>query len=416
MAKTIFAALDVGTTKTCGIIAAVGDSGAFQVLGVGVSAARGLKKGVVINLDEAKATIREAVKKAEHASGVRMESAYVGVTGKHITSLNTRSAVAVGRGDRLVKGGDLKRVMESAREIEIPSDRRLLHVITRQYILDGHEGVKDPVGMSGFRLDADAHVVTASAAAVQNLIKCVRGVGVEVEDLVLEPLASGEAVLRPDEMESGVIMADIGGGTTDVAIWKGGSPWFTSVLPVGGYQVSRDIAVGMGIPYEMAEQVKVKYADLTPSADGKAKVEPNVVGMENGHEILVQDLNDIVRARIDELLRMVAMELPREELATLAPAGLVLTGGTANLPGIEAIAEDVFRIPVRVGAPQDVYGLADILYDPAYATAVGLLRWGAKRTGTDPVPATPLEAMGRTLRHYLFRAQRTMVRARQERR
>jgi cell division protein FtsA len=416
MAKTIFAALDVGTTKTCGIIAAVGDSGAFQVLGVGVSAARGLKKGVVINLDEAKDSIREAVKKAEHASGVRMESAYVGVTGKHISSLNTRSAVAVGRGDRLVKGGDLKRVMESAREIEIPSDRRLLHVITRQYILDGHEGVKDPVGMSGFRLDADAHVVTASAAAVQNLVKCIWGVGVEVEDLVLEPLASGEAVLRPDEMESGVIMADIGGGTTDVAIWKGGSPWFTSILPVGGYQVSRDIAVGMGIPYEMAEQVKVKYADLTPRADGKAKVEPAVVGMENGHEILVQDLNDIVRARIDELMRMVAMELPREELATLAPAGLVLTGGTANLPGIEAIAEDVFRIPARVGAPQDVYGLADILYDPAYATAVGLLRWGAKRTGTDPVPATPLEAMGRTLRHYLFRAQRTFVRARQERR
>jgi cell division protein FtsA len=172
----------------------------------------------------------------------------------------------------------------------------------------------------------------------------------------------------------------------------------------------------MGIPYEMAEQVKVKYADLTPRADGKAKVEPAVVGMENGHEILVQDLNDIVRARIDELMRMVAMELPREELATLAPAGLVLTGGTANLPGIEAIAEDVFRIPVRVGAPQDVYGLADILYDPAYATAVGLLKWGAKRTGTDPVPATPLEAMGRTLRHYLFRAQRTIVRARQERR
>ena len=406
MAKTIFAALDVGTTKTCGIIAAVGDSGAFQVLGVGVSAARGLKKGVVINLDEAKDSIREAVKKAEHASGVRMESAYVGVTGKHISSLNTRSAVAVGRGDRLVKGGDLKRVMESAREIEIPSDHRLLHVITRQYILDGHEGVKDPVGMSGFRLDADAHVVTASAAAVQNLVKCIRGVGVEVEDLVLEPLASGEAVLRPDEMESGVIMADIGGGTTDVAIWKGGSPWFTSILPVGGYQVSRDIAVGMGIPYEMAEQVKVKYADLTPRADGKAKVEPAVVGMENGHEILVQDLNDIVRARIDELMRMVAMELPREELATLAPAGLVLTGGTANLPGIEAIAEDVFRIPVRVGAPQDVYGLADILYDPAYATAVGLLKWGARKSAGEELPRGRLEGPGRFFRHFFFRAKR----------
>ena len=416
MAKTVFAALDVGTTKTCGIIASAGDAGAFQVLGVGVSATRGLKKGVVINLDEAKSAIREAVKKAEHASGIKMESAYVGVTGKHISSLNTRSAVAVGRGDRLVKGGDLKRVMESAREIEIPSDRRLLHVITRQYILDGHEGVRDPVGMSGFRLDADAHVVTASASAVLNLVKCVRGVGVEVEDLVLEPLASGEAVLHPDEMEAGVILADIGGGTTDIAIWRGGSVWFTSVLPVGGYQVSRDIAVGMGIPYEMAEQVKVKYANLTPGTDGKAKTEPAVVGTDNGQEVLLQDLNDIVRARIDELLRMVMMELPRSELAALAPAGLVLTGGTANLPGIEVLGEDIFRLPVRVGAPQDVYGLADILYDPAYATAVGLLKWGAKRAGTDPVPATPLEAMGKTLRHFMFRAQRTFTRARQERR
>jgi len=415
MAKTVFAALDVGTTKTCGIIANAGDSGAFQVLGVGVSATRGLKKGVVINLDEAKESIREAVKKAEHAAGMRMESAYVGVTGKHISSLNTRSAVAVGRGDRLVKGGDLKRVMESAREIDIPSDRRLLHVITRQYILDGHEGVRDPVGMSGFRLDADAHVVTASTAAVQNLVKCVRGVGVEIEDLVLEALAAGEAVLRSDEMEAGVVLADIGGGTTDIAIWKGGSPWFTAVIPVGGYQVSRDIAVGMGIPYEMAEEAKVKYANLLPS-DKKDKSEPAVVGVDDGHDILVQDLNDIVRARVDELMRMVAMELPRQELAAMAPAGLVLTGGSSNLPGIEGVAEDVFRLPARVGAPQDVYGLADILYDPAYATSVGLLKWGAKRAGTSPVPATPLEAIGKSLRHYLFRAERTLSRVRQERR
>jgi len=272
------------------------------------------------------------------------------------------------------------------------------------------------VGMSGFRLDADAHVVTASTAAVQNLVKCVRAVGVEVAELVLEPLASGEAVLRPDEMEAGVVLADIGGGTTDITIGRGGSVWFTAVLPVGGYQVSRDIAVGMGIPYEMAEQVKVKYANLMPSADGKAKVGPAVVGADNGQEILLQDLNDIVRARIDELLRMVMMELPRQELASLIPAGLVLTGGTANLPGIEAVAEDVFREPVRVGAPQDVYGLADILYDPAYATSVGLLKWGAKKAGVEMVPSTPLEALGKTLRHYMFRVQRTFTRARQERR
>jgi cell division protein FtsA len=209
-------------------------------------------------------------------------------------------------------------------------------------------------------------------------------------------------------MEAGVILADIGGGTTDIAIWKGGSVWFTSVLPVGGYQVSRDIAVGMGIPYEMAEQVKVKYANLIPGTDGKTKTEPAVVGMDNGQEILLQDLNDIVRARIDELLRMVAMELPRSELTALAPAGLVLTGGSSNLPGIEALAQDIFRLPVRVGAPQDVYGLADILYDPAYATSVGLLKWGARKSAGEELPHGRLEEPGKIFRHFLFRARRAV--------
>ena len=410
MAKNLFAALDVGTTKTCAILANAGDGGAFRVLGVGVAPSRGLKKGVVVNLEEAKESIREAVKKAEHASGIKMESAYVGVTGRHITSMNTRSAVAVARGDRLVRDGDLKRLMESARSIEIPSDRKLLHVITRQYALDGHEGVKDPRNMHGFRVDADAHVVTASAAAVQNLVKAVRSIGLEVEDLVLEPLASGEAVLRRDEMEAGVIMADIGGGTCDVAIWKDGSVTFTSILPVGGYQVTRDIAVGLGIPFELAEQIKIKYGSLIPSADKdkKGKLDAATAGLDNGQEILLSDLNDIIRARVDELLRMVMMELPRSEYASLAPAGLVLTGGTANLPGIETLAQDVFRLPVRVGVPKDVYGLADIVYDPAYATTVGLLMWGARKSTGEELPQGRLEPVGRVFRHFFFRAKRAV--------
>ncbi|MBU2008228.1 MAG: cell division protein FtsA [Chloroflexi bacterium] len=410
MGKNLFAALDVGTTKTCAILANAGDGGAFRVLGVGLAPSRGLRKGVVINLHEAKETIQGAVKKAEHASGIRMESAYVGVTGRHVTSMNTWSAVAISRGDRRVRDGDLKRVMESARSIEVPSDRKLLHVITRQYVLDGHEGIKDPRHMHGFRLDANAHVVTASTAAVQNLVKAVRAVGLEVEDLVLMPLASGEAVLRRDEKEAGVIMADIGGGTCDVAMWKDGSVTFTSVLPVGGYQVTRDIAVGLGIPFELAEQIKIKYGSLIPSADKKAKLDASRVGLDNGQEILLQDLNNIIRARVDELLRMVLMELPRSEHAALAPAGLVLTGGTSNLPGIEALAQDIFRLPVRAGVPKDVYGLADILYDPAYATTVGLLMWGAKKSAREELPRRRRERVGKVFRRFFFRARRAMKR------
>lgn len=380
MKKKIFAALDVGTTKVCSIIATVGDSGTFRIFGVGVTPTKGMRKGMVVNLDEAKESIRESVKKAEHASGIKMESAYVGITGSHISSLNTRSAVAISRGDRLVSPKDLKRLLEEARSIKVPSDRRLLHVVPKGYILDGHEGVKNPIGMHGFRLDADTHLVTASVAAIQNLVKAVRGAGIEVEDLVLEPLAAGEAVLRPDEKEAGVALVDIGGGTTDIAIFEAGNVSFTTVLPVGGYQVSRDIAIGFNIPFELAEKIKIKYGNLLLSGEAaKSKIDGSQLGLKDDQDILLSDLMDIIRARVDEILRMVYAAMPQSEyLSSLIPAGLVLTGGTANLPGIDALARDIFRLPVRIGVPKDIYGLADILYNPAFATSVGLLLWGAR--------------------------------------
>ncbi|MCK4362879.1 MAG: cell division protein FtsA [Dehalococcoidia bacterium] len=369
--------IDVGTTKVCSIMANVGQGGDLQVLGVGVTHTKGLHKGLVVNITEAKESIRASVRRAEQASGLKMDSVYVGVTGRHITSLNKKGVVSISRGDRLVRPDDLKRVLRSARTYTIPNDRRLLHVIPRSYALDGQIGVKNPVGMHGFRLDVETHVITAAVSSVQNLVKCIRGVNIDIEDLVLEPLASAEAVLRPDERDAGVILADIGGGTTDIAIFKNGSIWHTAILPVAGYQITRDIAIGLGLPFDVAEQMKRKYGSVMPLYDG-VDDEATTMSMENGYGVSYQDLNDIVRARVEEIMKLIALELPPDYVKEV-PAGLVLTGGCANLRGIETLGQEVLELPVRVGVPTGVYGIADILPDPAYATGVGLLLWGQRR-------------------------------------
>jgi cell division protein FtsA len=358
-------------------MANVGQGGDLQVLGVGVTHTKGLHKGLVVNITEAKESIRASVRRAEQASGLKMESVYVGVTGRHITSLNKKGVVSISRGDRLVRPDDLKRVLRSARTYSIPNDRRLLHVIPRSYALDGQVGVKNPVGMHGFRLDVETHVITAAVSSVQNLVKCIRGANLEIEDLVLEPLASAEAVLRPDERDAGVILADIGGGTTDIAIFKNGSIWHTAILPVAGYQITRDIAIGLGLPFDVAEQMKRKYGSVMPLYKG-VDDEATTMSMENGYGVSYQDLNDIVRARVEEIMKLIALELPPDYVKEV-PAGMVLTGGCANLRGIEALGQEVLELPVRVGVPTGVYGIADILPDPAYATGVGLLLWGRRR-------------------------------------
>jgi len=381
MAKT-FASIDVGTSKVCSIVATPGDGGAIQVLGVGVVPSGGVHKGLVVNIDEAREAIRESVMRAEHASGLRIESAYVGVTGRHISSLNSRGVVATTRSDKRVTADDLDRVLESARSITIPSDRRLLHIIPRHYTLDGQVAVKEPVGMHSFRLDVETHIVTVSAASVQNLIKAIRGVGVEIDNLVLSPLAAGEAVLSADERNAGVIVADIGAGTTDVAIFKEGCVWHSAILPVGGYQVTRDIAIGLGIPNELAEEMKRKYGNLMTTND--VGVEHSELDVGNRHTVSHRELNDIIRVRVEEVLQLVMMEIPRGERDVLAPAGLVLTGGTANIPGIDLLAREVLDMQhVRVGVPGDITGIADTLHDPASATSVGLLFWGANHESDD---------------------------------
>ncbi len=399
MSKQTLAAIDVGTTKICTIIADADENGGIRVSGVGITPSAGLHKGLVVNINEARQSIVESVRKAEQTSGTKLEAAYVGVTGRHVTSLNNRGVVAINRSDRLVRPDDLKRVLECARSIKVPSDRRLLHVIPRSYAVDGQAGVKNPVGMHGFRLDVETHIITAAVTSVQNLAKCIRGVGVEIEDLILEPLASSEAVLTDDEKQVGVILADVGGGTTDVCVFKDGGIWHTSILPVAGYQLTRDVAVGLGLPFDVAEEMKKRYGSVMPVYESNLGAASPIA--EDGHGVSYQDLCDIIRARVDEILRLILLELPSSDYESLVPAGLVLTGGTSNLSGIAALGRDVLHLPVRVGTPTAMYGISDTLRDPAYATSVGLLLWGVKNRG-----GRSRRGLGFALRRLAFRLGR----------
>jgi len=377
--RKILASIDVGTTKICTILADVDDVSGARVVGVGIAPSKGLHKGLVVNINEARESIRESVKKAEQASNYKVDSAYVGVTGRHVTSLNNHGVVAITRNDRVVRPDDLKRVLASAQSVKVASDRRLLHVIPRGYAVDGQPGVKNPVGMHGFRLDVETHVITAAITSIQNLVKCIRSIGIDIEDMVLEPLASSEAVLTEDEKQVGVILADIGGGTTDVAVFREGSIWHTAILPVAGYQLTRDVSIGLGLPFDVAEEMKKKYGSVMPVYE--SKVDNPTTMSQDGHGISYQDLCDIIRARVEEIMKLILLELPNSEYESLVPAGLVLTGGSSNLAGSAALGRDVLKLPVRVGVPSDIEGISDVLRDPAYATSVGLLLWGAKHEG-----------------------------------
>jgi cell division protein FtsA len=383
MKKDRIAAIDVGTTKVCTIMGDVQDREHLRVLGVGVTPSHGLHKGLVVNINEARESIKKSVRMAEQMAGRRLESAYVGVTGRHISSVNNRGSIAITRNNQVVRTDDLKRVLDVARSIKVPSEQRLLHVIPRGYTIDGQGGVKNPLGMHGFRLDVETHIITAAITSIQNLTKCIRSVGVDVDDLVMEPLASAEAVLTPEERQDGVLLADIGGGTTDLALFKDNTIYHTAVLPVAGYQVTRDISVGLGISFDLAEEMKKKYGDVTPQDEtALPKDIPNLTG--DGHSISYQDLSDIIRVRIEEMLRLIVLELPQQDYHKLIPDGLVITGGGANLPGIAELGEQVTRMPVRLGRPISLAGVSDALDNPAYATGVGLLLWKLRNQGTAP--------------------------------
>jgi cell division protein FtsA len=383
MKKERITAIDVGTTKVCTIMADLLDKENVRVLGVGVTPSHGLHKGLIVNIREARDSIKRSVKMCEQMAGRRVESAYIGVTGRHISSVNNRGSISITRNNQIVNGDDLKRVLDVARSVKVPSEQRLLHVIPREYTVDGQGGVRNPVGMHGFRLDVETHIITAAITSIQNLTKCIRSIGVDVDDLVMEPLASAEAVLTPEERQDGVLLADIGGGTTDLALFKDDTIYHTSVLPVAGYQVTRDISVGLGITHELAEEMKKKYGNVMPmEADNEKEI--SISG--DGHSISYQDLSDIIRVRIEEMLRLIILELPQHDYRKLIPAGLVITGGGANLPGIAELGESITRMPVRVGRPINLAGVSDKLDNPAHATGVGLVLWKLRNKETTVTP------------------------------
>ena len=368
------------------------ENGEVRVLGVGVVPSKGLHKGVVVNINEARESIRHSVGQAEQMAGRKLESAYVGITGRHITSVNNTGTISVTRSNQVVSPDDLKRVLAVARTVKVPSEQKVLHVIPREYTVDGQAGIKNPVGMHGTRLDVETHIITAAVTSVQNLTKCIRSLGVEVEDLVMEPLASAEAVLETDEKMDGVLLADIGGGTTDLALFKDNTIYHTSVLPVAGYQVTRDISIGLGITHEMAEEMKKRYGDVTPKEVDPTAKEIAISG--DGHSISYNDLSEIIRVRIEEMLRLIMLELPQGDYHKLIPAGLVLTGGGANLPGIAELAQKITRVPVRVGYPIALTGVSDKLDNPAYATAVGLTLWKLHNHDTEAPTVKKNSAQG----------------------
>jgi cell division protein FtsA len=376
--RKIISAIDVGTTKIATIIANVRAESNIEILGVGVVPSRGLHKGIVVNMGEAKQSIAASVREAQRASGIRIDSAYVGVTGRHISSFNNRGVVAIRNGDRLVRPQDLKRVLSAARSVPVPEGKQVLHAIPRSYAVDGQEMIKQPVGMHGTKLAVETHIITASVISIQNLAKCIRNVGVDIEDFILEPLASGEAVLTPEERETGVIMADIGGGTTDIAVFKNGSIYHTSILPVAGYQVTSDISIGLGLPFTIAEEMKKKYGDVTPHLELGEVVQVK----ENGHSVSHRTLCRIIRSRMEELLDLILLEMPTTDYRSLAPSGLVIIGGTANLTGLVDLGHLVLHMPIRKGQlSANIYGVTDILHDSAFATTVGLILWQAKEQG-----------------------------------
>ena len=378
MKRTKIAAIDVGSTKICTIMADVNDAGELRMLGVGTAESHGLEKGTVVNARDAARSISQAVKKAEKMTGYRLKSAYVGISGEGMSSLNNRGFISIPHNNELVHAADRKRALDIARSVEVADDQRLLHVIPRSYTLDGQGHIKNPVGMHGFRLNVETHIVAAPAISVHNLTKCVTNLGISIDGLVLKSLASAEAVLTEDERQRGVVLADIGGDTTDVAVFKDGSIYHTSTLPVGGYNVTNDIALGLGIPFRVAEKMKAKYGNVMPPE----RDSDDVTVTEDGHDVSYRNLCEIIDARIEELLRLILAQMPQTNYAEAFPSGLVLTGGSCNLPGITELGREAIHLPVRIGTPVNIDNDNDNLRDPAYATGVGLLYWKMKNEGS----------------------------------
>lgn len=375
--------LDIGTNKVAAIVAEVDDAGELEIIGIGTHHSRGLKKGVVVNIESTVQSIQRAVEEAELMAGYSIDSVYAGIAGSHIRSLNSHGIVAVR--DREVYAQDVERVIDAAQAMAIPADQKILHVLPQEYVIDTQEGVKEPLGMSGVRLEAKVHMVTCAVNAAQNIEKCIERCGLHVNDIILEQLASSYSILSEDERELGVCMVDIGGGTTDIAVFTGGAIRHTAVIPIAGDQVTNDIAMALRTPTQNAEDLKIKYAcALAQLAHADEIIKVPGVGDKPSRELSRQALAEVVEPRYDELFTLIQAELRRSGFEDLIAAGIVLTGGAAKMEGLIELAEEIFHMPVSLGAPRNVAGLKDIVRNPVYATGVGLLMYGLERENDMP--------------------------------
>ena len=373
--KNLIVGLDIGTSKVVAIVGEISAESGLEVVGVGSHASRGLKKGVVVNIESTVQSIQRAVEEAELMAGCEIHSVYAGIAGSHIRSLNSHGIVAIRDGE--VNASDVERVIDAARAVAIPADQKILHILPQEFIIDGQEGIREPIGMSGVRLEARVHMVTGAVSAAQNIVKCVRRCGLEVDDVILQQLASSHAVLTEDEKDLGVCLCDVGGGTTDIAIFVNGAIHHSAVIPIAGDQVTNDIAVALRTPTHHAEDIKIKYAcALTQLANPEETIEVPSVGDRPPRRLVRQTLAEVVEPRYEELFNLVHAELKRSGFEEMVAAGVVLTGGGSKMDGAIELAEEVFHMPVRLGAPQYVTGLVDVVRNPIYATGVGLLLFG----------------------------------------
>jgi cell division protein FtsA len=373
--KNLIVGLDIGTSKVVAIVGEVTPENEIEIIGLGSHPSRGLKKGVVVNIESTVQSIQRAVEEAELMAGCQIHSVYAGIAGSHIRSLNSHGIVAIR--DKEVVPADVDRVIDAARAVAIPADQKILHILPQEFIIDDQESIREPVGMSGVRLEAKVHMVTGAVSAAQNIIKCVRRCGLEVDDIILEQLASSHAVLTDDEKELGVCLVDIGGGTTDIAVFTEGAIRHTAVIPIAGDQVTNDIAVALRTPTQHAEEIKIKYAcALTQLASVDETIEVPSVGERPERRLARQTLAEVVEPRYEELFTLIQAELRRSGFEDLCAAGIVLTGGSSKMEGAVELAEEIFHMPVRMGIPQYIAGLVDVVRNPIHATGVGLLLFG----------------------------------------
>jgi cell division protein FtsA len=373
--RKLIVGLDIGTSKVVTVVGELTDENSLEIIGIGSNQSRGLKRGVVVNIESTVQSIQRAVEEAELMAGCEIHTVFAGIAGSHVRSLNSHGIVAIR--DKEVSSSDVERVIDAARAVAIPANQRVLHVLPQEFLIDSQEGIREPIGMSGIRLEAKVHLVTGAVSAAQNIVKCVQRCGLEVEKVVLEQLASSYSVLTEDEKELGICLVDTGGGTTDIAVFLGGAIQHTAVIPIAGDQVTNDIAVSLRTPTQYAEEIKIKYAcALSQLANPDETIEVPSVGDRPPRRLARQTLAEVVEPRYEELFSLVHDELRRSGFEELIAAGIVLTGGSSKMEGAVELAEEIFHVPVRLGVPQYVEGLADVVRNPIHATAVGLLLYG----------------------------------------